>query len=268
MDCPICNGRFEKLGRLKVLGKHSADYLRCAGCGFVQVAEPHWLAEAYSSAITRTDIGPVWRADYLSKITKSLIHAFRNPAGKFLDFGAGYGIFVRKMRDLGYDFRWLDKYSENLFAKGFEAEIPAKTPYELLTAFEVFEHFHDPARQMAEVFNFCPEVFFTTDLIPQRPPPLEEWSYYGAEHGQHLAFYTEKSLALVAQKFGGHFLTNGTNLHFFTRKTINPLLFRLVIKRSVGALFDFFHQQPSLLPKDFKAGRDRALADGLGNRPN
>lgn len=260
MDCSICHGSLEKLGQLKILGKYPADYLRCAACGFVQVANPHWLAEAYQSAITSTDIGPVWRADYLSRITKSLIHAVNKPAGKFLDYGGGYGLFVRRMRDLGYAFHWLDKYSDNLFAREFVAGPPSAGKYDLVTAFEVLEHFHDPVRQIAEIFEYSSEIFFTTDLIAQTPPALAEWGYYGAEHGQHLAFYTEKSLAILAQMHGLHFYTNGSNLHLFTRTAIHPWRFRLAVKRRVGVWFDLIHQRPSLLAQDFNAGRQRVSA--------
>jgi hypothetical protein len=268
MNCPLCNGPFKSLGQLKIFGKYPADYLRCDGCGFIQTSDPHWLKEAYATAITSTDIGPVWRADYLARITKSLIHAFEDPAGPFLDYGAGYGIFVRKLRDFGYDFRWLDKYSENLFAKGFEAEVPPKNKYQLVTAFEVFEHLPDPARQIAEIFEFSSEVFFTTDLVPQNPPGLDEWIYYGAEHGQHVAFYTEKSLRQVAQKAGLHFYTNGVNLHFFSRKKISPLIYRLVIRKKVGALFDLLYERPSLLATDYMAGRERILKAQQNQRPD
>src|SRR5215468_658667 len=122
MNCGVCESRSENIGQAIVMGKHMANYYGCTRCGFVQVANPHWLDEAYESAMTSTDIGHIWRADYLSKVTKAVIHAFNKPKGTFLDYGAGYGIAVRKMRDLGYDFRWHDKYSENVFAKGFEAE--------------------------------------------------------------------------------------------------------------------------------------------------
>ncbi len=49
-------------------------------------------------------------------------------------------MFVRLMRDNGFDFYRSDRQCENLFAKGFEASLDVSPSYELLTAFEVFEH--------------------------------------------------------------------------------------------------------------------------------
>src|SRR6202451_510290 len=131
MNCIICNGQSKKLGQALIMGKYKVNYQRCDACGFVWVDEPHWLKEAYESVVTCTDLGMIHRVDFSSKITKLVIHAFNKPEGKFLDFGSGPGIFVRTMRDLGYDFRWQDKYSTNQFAKGFEAEQPIKTKYNL-----------------------------------------------------------------------------------------------------------------------------------------
>jgi hypothetical protein len=39
---------------------------------------------------------------------------------------------------------------------------------------------------------------FSTLLVPEPAPKLEDWWYYGLEHGQHIAFYTRKSLAVLA----------------------------------------------------------------------
>jgi hypothetical protein len=45
------------------------------------------------------------------------------------------------MRDIGFDYFWQDKYTENLFAQGFENTKIKNGQIELLTCFEAFEHF-------------------------------------------------------------------------------------------------------------------------------
>jgi hypothetical protein len=260
MKCAICNGPYEKLGEATTIHKYVADYRRCSACGFVQVVNPHWLREAYETAMTCTDIGHVWRADYFSKVAKIVIHAFNDPKGTFLDYAAGYGISVRKMRDLGYDFRWYDKYSENLFARGFEANTSSNVKYDLVTAVEVFEHLNDPLQQISDIFKYSTEVLFTTELISMQPPPLDEWWYYAPEHGQHLAFYTDTALRHVARRFGVNFVSDGINHHLFTRKKISERLFKFVVHPRTREYFDFFVQRSTLLFDDFQDGRKKALA--------
>jgi hypothetical protein len=49
----------------------------------------------------------------------------------------GYGMFVRLMRDGGFDFHREDPLCDNLFAQGFDRQDDGT--FELVTAFEVFE---------------------------------------------------------------------------------------------------------------------------------
>jgi hypothetical protein len=57
-----------------------------------------------------------------------------------MDFGGGYGMFVRLMRDLGFDLYWQDKSCKHLFAAELEVrEVPSRKS-EFLTTFDVFEH--------------------------------------------------------------------------------------------------------------------------------
>ena len=67
-------------------------------------------------------------------------------SGNFLDFGDGYGVFTRWMRDEGYAFFHYDQHCPNLFAPGHEADISGSVRYELATAFEVFEYIVEPAK--------------------------------------------------------------------------------------------------------------------------
>jgi hypothetical protein len=93
----------------KALNKYDVEYFRCGSCGFIQTEEPYCLDEAYSSAICDLDLGSVSRAVLGSKLTEGVILAAFDCNAKFVDYGAGYGIFVRMMRDDGFDFYWNDK---------------------------------------------------------------------------------------------------------------------------------------------------------------
>ena len=61
MACPICTGKMDPCITAQDLGKHPAQYEVCNACGFLRAHEPHWLDEAYSSAIAAADTGLVMR---------------------------------------------------------------------------------------------------------------------------------------------------------------------------------------------------------------
>src|SRR5688500_8616559 len=120
MKCSICNKESNPLFRAIVLGKHDVHYFSCSMFGFVQTESPYWLTEAYERPISITDIGLVGRNVSFSRFLTKLISFFIDGDGTFLDYGGGNGMLVRLMRDRGFDFRWHDKYAENLFANGLE----------------------------------------------------------------------------------------------------------------------------------------------------
>jgi hypothetical protein len=245
-----------------VLGKYTVGYFRCSRCGFIRTEEPYWLEEAYSSAITGSDVGLVRRNFQLAAIAKVVIATFFGRAGYFVDYAGGYGLFVRLMRDSGFDFRWYDKYCNNLFARDFVAPQPVTEPAELLTAFEVFEHLADPFGELERMLTFSPNILFTTQLLPEPAPRPGEWWYYGLEHGQHIAFYTREALLQLAKRAGLNYYTNGASMHLFTEKRLlQPLFFGLARYRTARFLAPFVGRK-SLVSADYAAAAGSVLDRG------
>jgi hypothetical protein len=156
------------------------------------------------------------------------------------------------LRDRGYDFRWQDKYATNLMARGFEAQPGQK--YELLTAFEVFEHLPNPRQELLDMLQWSDSILFSTVLVPQPTPQPPEWWYYGLNHGQHVALYTPAALRALGREHGLHYYTNGKNLHLFTRKRIAGAWFALLTSR-LGPLLGL-GRRASLQQQDFDQLRE------------
>jgi hypothetical protein len=190
------------------------------------IENPTWLAEAYTEPINRTDTGYVWRNLWARDNVRQCIDFHLNPDGMFLDYAAGYGMFVRLMRDLGYNFQWYDLYCKNLFSQGFEAPNPLTGSYEAVTAFEVFEHLVNANVEMEKITEITSCLIFSTEILPQPAPRSADWMYYAPEHGQHVTFYTSQSLELLGRRFGYNFISDGVRLHAFTRKQRGPDFFQ------------------------------------------
>ena len=54
----------------------------------------------------------------------------------------------------GFDFARYDPLCQNLFAQGLDAEMPNHPDYNLVTAFEVFEHLASPLDEIAMMLRF------------------------------------------------------------------------------------------------------------------
>lgn len=132
------------------------------------------------------------------------------------------------VRDNGFDFYWYDKYCQNLFAKTFESKFEH---YNILTAFELMEHLPQPYVDIDKMIKLADNIIFSTELIPNNVPKVNEWWYYSPETGQHVSFYTKKTLQIIAEKYNLNYVGNNF-LHVFTNKSINSLEWRLVLKCS------------------------------------
>lgn len=237
MNCRICSADTKIAFREEVLNKHNVVYFQCNNCGYLFTEEPYWLNEAYESAINISDTGIIFRNTQFSKICSVIIDLYFNRNGKFLDYAGGYGLFTRIMRDIGFDFYWIDKYSQNLLARGFEYDENKKDNLEVVTAFEVFEHFVDPVKELEQIFKYGKNIIFSTELLPDPLPKPDEWWYYGFTHGQHVSFYSKKSLMILGRKYGLNFYSM-KGIHIFTQEKLNEKILQVVKKASLLFLFN------------------------------
>lgn len=263
MDCKICAAPTRPAFHARVLGKYDTAYHQCSACGFLAPEAPEkWLAEAYGTAITSLDLGLLKRNLELREVVAAVVRAFFRADGKFVDYGGGYGTLVRLLRDRGFDFYRQDKYADNLFAANFEWTDAGTECFEMLTAFEVFEHLEDPAGELQKMLEMSENILFSTELQPHAAPTPETWWYVLPEIGQHIALFSRRSLEVLAEKNGLHLCTNGKNLHLLTRQKIAaPLLFRALSYHQIASLANAaLPSRTSLLATDFQGLRAKLNA--------
>jgi glycosyltransferase involved in cell wall biosynthesis len=246
IKCKVCESDSHHFSTAQVLSKYDVDYFQCSNCGFVQTEEPYWLEEAYSQPIASSDVGLAFRNLSFSQITQKLLFNFFNHQERFLDYGGGYGLFVRLMRDAGFDFYWFDKFCKNIFAQGFEINAAENNQFELVTAFEVFEHLVHPVDELEELLKISRNILLSTELLPESNPQPDEWWYYVLHEGQHVSLYTAKALSIIATKFNLNFYSNGSSLHLLTEKELPEDLFARLAKGELAAV-----NKVSLLQNDY-----------------
>jgi hypothetical protein len=185
----------------------------------VQTENPSWLEETYREATFRLDVGMADRCIWTAQTTAALaLRLGIQPGEPCLDWGAGTGLFVRLCRDYGLNFFYSDPYARNIFASGFEASQAGPSPSRAcVTAFEVAEHFPDPLKNFGDIFRFAPRYVLFSTLLYQNQ--AADWWYFG-EDGQHVAFYTRRSLEIIARHYGFHLASNNCDLHLFSRERI------------------------------------------------
>jgi len=215
------------------------------------------LAESNGHLMTSYDLRGVSRPSANSAATKTVIDAFFNQDGRFLDFDGGYGVFTRWMRDVGYDFWHSDAHCSNLFAQGFEADLSGACRYELVTSFEVFEHLSDPTEKVDLLFKLTDSIF----LRPSYCRNLPRQSIAGGTLALNMAsiflLHTQVSKS-SGTGIGTTYVASGSNFHLLTRKHISERWFRLAVRPRLSKVMYLLRRRSSLQPRDFQAAMDRA----------
>ncbi|WP_411826370.1 class I SAM-dependent methyltransferase [Luteolibacter sp. AS25] len=261
--CPIDGSPMEEAFDATILGKYCVSYFRCPRCLLLQPETPHWLEEAYSSAIARTDVGLVSRNRQNWEILRPILHRIFQPDAKFLDIGGGYGLLCRGLRDEGFDCYTTDQFCQNLYAQDFEPREGFKA--DALFAFEVLEHIANPLEFIKDAFSTygCRTLIFSTLTHASEEVPAMDWWYYAFETGQHVSLYHEKSLQTLASILdvnlwnlseGWHILTDKqpTGLdRFLLRPGILMKLYSPWVKRK-RRRFSRLQEDYDMIKKDLK----------------
>jgi hypothetical protein len=253
---PLSGLDCERLFSHQVLGKYKASYYYDKSIGYIFVDEPYWLEEAYDSAITITDTGILVRNNANANRVSTAILMNSINVKKGVDLGGGYGLFVRGMRDKGFNFFWEDKYAENLMARGFEAD---EGVHEVAVAFEVLEHLANPLQflQNAKLkYNFH-TCFFTATCFDMNDLPDENWWYWVFETGQHISFFSKKTLEYMASQIDMNLFHFGGEFYAFSSLSLETKPRRIKswvpkILRSNNKFKKDFDFPKSLTKSDFK----------------
>jgi len=183
------------------------------------------------------------------ELTSAVLNLLFPHVTNAVDYGAGHGVFVRLMRDRGFDFRWFDRYASNDYARGFEYVAGSKVDF--LTAFEVLEHLTDPISDLAQLMDLSDNVFVSTCIVPQPPPGLLDWWYYAPTTGQHVGFYTRHALQIIAERFGRILYTHG-EYHLFSKEPLSNTRFQMATSLRMARLINLLDRRTGLTESDHR----------------
>ena len=251
--CRLCAGEVRRDFELSVLARHRVGYHVCRNCSSLQTDPPYWLDEAYSSNLSDLDTGAVQRTLKNLSVCWSIARLFG--VHNVLDFGGGDGLLCRLMRDYGLNCYVQDKYARPTYAQAY-VEPDFSVP-DMVTAFEVLEHFARPGEEIVALFRARPKLVLVSTLLYTGQG--RDWWYLSPESGQHVFFYSPDAIRQLAARFGYAALIGSTYILFAQPELLSGLrrrLAALLLRGSVNALVRATMQ---LLPADGAARDNEAL---------
>ncbi|MBU3610056.1 methyltransferase domain-containing protein [Polynucleobacter wuianus] len=196
INCRLCGGSAQSSFEQKILNKYQISYYLCDECGSLQTEKPFWLHEAYDPFNERFDTGQLIRSINNAAFLSAIVSYLQLENELLVDYGCGSGLLTRLLRDIGLNAWGFDSYSAPRLALGFQkASLDGAG---IINLCEVAEHFENPAQSFDELFANKPELLIVQTGIFEKSDP--NWFYLALDHGQHIFFYSHKSIEYLARR--------------------------------------------------------------------
>ncbi len=227
--CKVCAGPASRFDVVD-FNKHCAEtnayqfglagvpvyYSRCGDCGFIFTRHfDDWDTARFARDIYNQDyvkVDPEYASARPLRAAEHFAAVFPEARDlSILDYGAGSGIFARRLDELGFArVENFDPYSN-----------PARpsSTFDVITCVEVMEHAPDPHATLRDMQSFAHEktrIVFTTLMQPDDIESVRAAWWYIAPRNGHVSIHSARSLDALAAAHGLHF-SRGEAFHVFAR---------------------------------------------------
>ena len=232
VTCPVCKASSLSLDSVdfnksceEARGVKLADsgerieYFLCDACGFCFAPEfSSWTFLDFEQRIYNDDyesVDPDYKLARPSANANLLDQLFGAAKPAHVDYGGGSGLLSEQLRGKGWNSRTYDPFVDR------SVQVGELGSFDLVTAFEVFEHVPDIDILFADLQSLVKAeglILFSTLLSDGeigRDRPLSWW--YASPRNGHISLFSAQSLRLGLNQRGFNLASASTNLHLAYR---------------------------------------------------
>jgi hypothetical protein len=242
LPCPVCGTATDLLdvvdfnktchelhGQFFALSGIPIYYTGCDVCGFVFAPEIWaWEPEAFADLIYNEEyalLDPDYAEVRPDRSAQNVLNLFPKMSGVHLDYGGGNGRMSERLREAGWRSQSWDPFLDG-------PDTRPEGAFDLVTAFEVFEHVTSVERLMQDLDALTHEssvVLFSTQVSDGRLRRGERLSWwYAAPRNGHISLYSRESLKQLGARYGFNFGSFDDNYHLYCRNAAPPWAWHLI----------------------------------------
>lgn len=205
--------------------------VRCLGCNLVytnpQLPQEE-IEKLYSDVQDDTYLENIEARYSTFRYNLDKLKPYLKPGAKLLDLGAYCGAFLKIAKEEGFDVsgvepsRWASSYAREsvgvAVTTGTLKELPVDDLYEVITSWDVLEHFSDPVAEIKEVREklipggiFAFSTLNTSNWFPRLLG--ERWPWY---MDMHLYYFSEQVLKDMLERNGFELINVRSYCHIIT----------------------------------------------------
>jgi len=237
MKCPVCGGDSAALdvvdfnksceeanGKYLPLSGETVYYYLCGECDFCFAPKLYrWKLKEFSKRIYNEEyekVDPDYKVRRPTQNASNLVSTFKGHEMliKHMDYGGGNGLLSDLVRKSGWRSSSYDPFVNR------DVDVYSLGTFNLITAFEVFEHVPDVNSLMSQL-----DALLDADGVVLCSTLLSDgniasnarinWWYASPRNG-HISLYSKRSLSLLAEKFGFQVVNINQVFHLLYRKEI------------------------------------------------
>lgn len=244
-------------------GEHGPVY-RCNDCNLVFIVDDTWEENIIKSYTNAQD--PVYVNEMNARVKTFNVHLKRlakyfPKAGRLLDVGAYTGVFLNLARKVGWKVegiepsKWAVRQAGDLSIKNgiLKPNIFPKASFDVVTIWDVIEHFSDPVKALFVVFDYLKSdgiLAMTTMDVESITARImgKRWPWYMR---MHRVYFSKKTIKVMLTKAGFADIKFNPHIRYLSLRYLLSKFTKIkfpfdsvIIPVYLGDLFDVYARKP------------------------